>query len=80
MEIDESSGESIKQAVTTTQEEIKDAVLPMTDANLSVDDEATACGDIEMEEISTEALMRKRPHISGKDIKGEGKVNQTTIA
>lgn len=81
MEIDESSGESIKQAVTTTHEEIKDAgYLPMTDANVSVEEEATACGDIDMEEILNEALMKKHPHTSGKDIKGEGKASQTCVS
>jgi hypothetical protein len=42
MEIDESSGESIKGALTVTgPEETKTNVFAMADANISVEDEAT---------------------------------------
>ena len=80
MEIDESSGESIKGALTVTgPEETKSNVFAMADANLSVEDEATACGDVEMEEVCNEGTMRRHPHASGKDIRGEGKVGQTSL-
>ena len=80
MEIDESSGESIKGALTVTgPEETKTYVFAMADANLSVEDEATACGDVEMEEVCNEGTMRRHPHTSGKDIRGEGKVGQTGL-
>ena len=51
----------------------------MQDVNISVEDEATACGDIEMEEVCTEATMRRYPHASGKD-RAEGKVGSTGIS
>ena len=80
MEIDESSGESIKGALTVTgPEETKTNVFAMADANISVEDEATACGDVEMEEVCNEGTMRRHPHTSGKDIRGEGKVGQTGL-
>jgi hypothetical protein len=33
-----------------------------------------------MEEVSDEALMKKKPHKSSKDIKGEGKVAKAGIS
>ena len=76
MEIDESSGESIKVVVDSSgAEEIKDAVF-----NHSGEDEATASGDAEMDDVCTEAIMTRHPHISSKDIKGEGRAAQAGIS
>ena len=76
MEIDESSGESIKAL-----EENKDNIMAMVDVvNVSVEDEATACGDIEMDEVCNEATIKTQPHLSGKDMKAEGKIGSAGIS
>ena len=51
----------------------------MQDVNFSVEDEATACGDAEMDEVCTEATMRRHPHTSGKD-RSEGKIGKAGIS